>query len=129
MVTSPDTVHLPLPKHGHTRKQHWQPLPCAVGDGDGTVDVCDARAEEDALSIMLEIAILRRPSCSASSTRASKRNRHQQQAQESQEQAGLPLFPGIARKPAAHAAPHALPTLMVASANREGTCTRSECAL
>ena len=54
----------PPPKHGDLRKQHSQAWSCAVSDGDATVDVCDAGAEADALSIALEIAILRLLSCS-----------------------------------------------------------------
>ena len=64
MVTSPDTVHLPPSQARPTSQQLSQAVPCAVSDGDATVDVCDAGAEADALSIVLEIAILRLLSCS-----------------------------------------------------------------
>ena len=58
-MESIDTAQPPPPKHGDLRKQHSQAWSCAVSDDDATVDVCDAVAEADALSIVLEIAILR----------------------------------------------------------------------
>ena len=47
----------PAPKHGDLRKQHSQAWSCAVSDGDATVDVCDAGAEADALSIVRVMVI------------------------------------------------------------------------
>ena len=54
MVTSPNTVHLPPSQARPTSQQLSQAVPCAVSDGDGTVDVFDAGAEGDSGGLELD---------------------------------------------------------------------------